>query len=321
MTIQITKKGIVFSNTNSNLEDLQKEFNKNHCIVIPNFLQKELLNPIHDKLQEIKFYTKIHPAPGVEACTRKNPILTLLQFLANDRKLFRLIEQITGCKEINHFGGRIYSFIPGKGHHHSWHEDIGDNRLIAMSINLSTDVYSGGILKIRNRESKRIYREIANTGFGDVALFRIDDHLEHKVTHVKGAVRKISFAGWFRSKGSYESFLEQKLFKLNLNSNGRLADLNSRSHINLESKVTLNKEILERKLGDEMFVFIINTGKFCRLDSAGSYLWKHLKRNRGLLEVYKTMKKEFNVPAKDLQRDLLNILNQLHSIGLVKANN
>ena len=316
--IQIKKKGTICSSKKKEIENLQNEFNQNHCIVLPNFLENKLLKFMQSKLEEARFYTNIHPASGVEACTKRNPTLALLQFLINNEKLFRLIEQLTGCKKTNYFDGRIYSFIPGKGHHHSWHEDVGENRLVAMSINLSTDIYSGGVLKIRDRKSRKIYREISNTGFGDAVLFRIANHLEHKVTHAKGTIPKISFAGWFKSKINYESFLQKKLLKLNSNSNGRYNDSNNNLYLNLNSQVILNNEVIERKLDSGTFIFITNTDKFYKLNSVGSCLWKHLKKHKSLQKTLKIMKEEFDVSPDILQHDILKLIKQLNTFGMIK---
>ena len=319
--IQITKEGTISSSKKKELENLQNEFNENHCILLPNFLEEKLLKFIQSKIQEASFYTNIHPDSGVETCMkRNNPVLVLLQFLANDEKLFRLIERLTGCEKTNCFVGRIYSFMPGKGHHHSWHEDVGGNRLVAMSINLSTDIYSGGILKIRDRKSRKIYQEISNTGFGDAVLFRIADHLEHKVTHIKGTIPKIAFAGWFRSKISYDHFLKRKVARLNNNdqiTTDKQKQLLTTTKLN--NRVIINKEIAYRKFNEDTFLLNVNNSKFCELNLVGSRVWQLLSRNKNLQKVLNIMKKEFDVPLNILQRDILQLAKQLNAFGMIKT--
>jgi hypothetical protein len=79
-----------------------------------------------------------------------------------------------------------------------------------LSINLSKEIYSGGILQIREWESQRIIQEAANVGFGDGILFRLADSLEHRVTDVEGRVPKTAFAGWFRSQPDFLSMVKSR---------------------------------------------------------------------------------------------------------------
>jgi hypothetical protein len=69
-----------------------------------------------------------------------------------------------------------------------------------MSVNLSPEIYGGGTLQLRNAHTRRVLREVANTGPGDAILFQIAPDLQHPVTAVTGAVPKSAFAGWFQSE-------------------------------------------------------------------------------------------------------------------------
>jgi hypothetical protein len=85
-------------------------------------------------------------------------------------------------------------------------------REIGMSVNLSADVYEGGVFEIRDAESERALASIANVGFGDAILFRVASTLEHRVTDVRGARPKTAFAGWFRTKFDYLATLRRNPF-------------------------------------------------------------------------------------------------------------
>jgi hypothetical protein len=76
----------------------------------------------------------------------------------------------------------------------------GDGRVVAVSINLSTGVYGGGVLRIRKVGSQQILSEAHNTGFGDALIFRVDPSLEHRITPVEGDVPKTAMAGWFKTQ-------------------------------------------------------------------------------------------------------------------------
>ncbi len=83
-----------------------------------------------------------------------------------------------------------------------------DCRLVAISINLSEEIYSGGILQIRERNVEKFLHEVANVGFGDAILFRVADQLVHRITEVTGEASKTAFAGWFKSQPSFLSLLK-----------------------------------------------------------------------------------------------------------------
>jgi 2-oxoglutarate-Fe(II)-dependent oxygenase superfamily protein len=123
----------------------------------------------------------------------------LLLFLCNDVALFELVRAITGCDRIGAFVGRVYRMLPGAEHEGTWHDDLLEGRMVAMSVNLGDAPYSGGVLEIRGRQSKRVLHRVANTGFGDAVIFRIGRELQHRVTAVKGTVPKTAYAGWFIS--------------------------------------------------------------------------------------------------------------------------
>jgi hypothetical protein len=77
-----------------------------------------------------------------------------------------------------------------------------------MSVNLGRQIYSGGVLQIRESESGRIVHEVANTGFGDAVVFRLSHGLKHRVTDVQGGVPREAFAGWFKSEPEFLSYFK-----------------------------------------------------------------------------------------------------------------
>lgn len=210
--IQLTKSGIVFSGSEDDLNNLRELYDKQYCIKLSGFLNPELLKYVQRKIEESGFYTdkyKLANSDAVDHRLNDETVNNLLEFLLNEQKLFWLVEKLTGCKKILSFNGGVYSLVPNCGHYDSWHQDISSDELVSLSINLSTDVYLGGILQIRNYHTKEILYEIANTGFGDAILFCVAPNLEHKVTDVEGTVSKTAFPGWFRSKPNYLSELKR----------------------------------------------------------------------------------------------------------------
>jgi 2OG-Fe(II) oxygenase superfamily len=206
--IQLTRSGTVVSASASEVENLRAEFGRQHCIQFSGLLEAGLVDFIQSEVDHAEFYPKIHKSIGVELSTAHHVLLPLLHILINDQKLFEIVHQITGCGRIGCFTGRIYRMMPRSDHYDSWHNDMVEDRVVAMSINLSSEIYSGGILQIRDKYSQRIVHEVANLGFGDGIIFRLARSLEHRLTNVKGAVPKTAFAGWFKSQPDFLSVLK-----------------------------------------------------------------------------------------------------------------
>ena len=73
------------------------------------------------------------------------------------------------------------------------------------------EIYQGGVLMIREGETKRILTELTNTGFGDAILFSVDANLEHRVSDVEGTAAKTALAGWFESEPDYRMLLAESI--------------------------------------------------------------------------------------------------------------
>lgn len=166
------------------------------------------------QIDQAEFHQRIHEGIGSELCTAADFPFDTLHFLINDTKLFRMIEEITRCGRVGCFEGRVYRMIPGCNHYDSWHDDLSHDRIVGMSINLSTDIYSGGIFQLRERNSEEILYQVANVGFGDGIIFRLAHHLEHRITNVDGPASKTAFAGWFRSLPDFRSLWRSRLGEL-----------------------------------------------------------------------------------------------------------
>lgn len=133
---------------------------------------------------------------------RTNALIMLFTALMNDYKVFSFMDQLTDCGPLGCFTGRIYRMKAGD-HYDSWHDDIAAGRKIAVSVNLSGEVYKGGCLMLRYKKKPGEIRMVPNTGFGDAVLFRLGREMEHQVSAVSGRHPKTAYAGWFRSYPDY----------------------------------------------------------------------------------------------------------------------
>jgi hypothetical protein len=209
--IQVTRRGTELSSSTEVLGALRDEFERHHYFVLPGLLETELLDLIQRQIDRGEFRERVHERidSNKELCLTESAAFGALLFLMNDEKLFQLIQDITQCARIDCFEGRVYRVNPGDGHHDSWHNDIGEGRVVGMSLNLSREVYSGGVLQIRNRESEALISETANTGSGDAVVFRLSRDLQHRITEVEGSASKTAFAGWFRAQPNVSSSLKE----------------------------------------------------------------------------------------------------------------
>jgi len=211
--IRVTRQGTVFSGSNEHLNELRSQFNQQHYLRFPELLEPELLEFLQGRIDRGEFYERVHQdiGPNKELCLTGSAASGALSCLMNDERLFQIIQSITECELPRCFEGRIYRAIPNHGHHDAWHNDVIENRLVGLSINLSREVYTGGVLQIRNRESREMVAEVSNVGAGDAIVFRLARYLEHRITEVDGHAAKTAFAGWFRSQPDWISFVRTQI--------------------------------------------------------------------------------------------------------------
>lgn len=191
---------------------LRQEFEQRRWARIPDFLSGHRLQRTHDAIERGEFEVLEHGGLKTELCMRPTgPAHPLLYFLTNDPHLFELVREGTGCGRIGCFTGRVYRMLAGPEGEDSWHDDLVSGRMVAMSVNLSAAPYSGGLLEIRDAESKQVLERVPNTGPGDAIMFMLDRSLEHRVTAVEGDAPKTAYAGWFRSEPESELLNPEQL--------------------------------------------------------------------------------------------------------------
>lgn len=180
------------------LTRLREELGRQHCVVLPGLLDTPLADEIGRRVERSNFDRREHEGVGVEACMEVNATLAWLLLLVNDERVLKVIRSISGCDRIGHFDGRVYRLEPSADHHDSWHDDVGEDRLVAMSINLGREPYEGGALEIRDRRAGDISRA-RSARLGDGLLFELGEQLEHRVLPVEGEKARTVFAGWFKA--------------------------------------------------------------------------------------------------------------------------
>lgn len=126
--------------------------------------------------------------------------------IMNRPELFQVIERVTGCAPIGNFFGRIHRSHSSSTHQISWHGDNADHRLIGISINLSTESYSGGFFQLREKDSENVLSEIGAVGLGSAFLFRIAPAFQHRLMPIDAGGNRTVGVGWFRAFPDWPTF-------------------------------------------------------------------------------------------------------------------
>jgi hypothetical protein len=210
--ISVGRPGVTGYDSVRDAEPLRSQFDQQHYLQLPGFFQPEILNLIQRHIDQGAFSERVHEgiASNKELCMEGNAAVGALLLCVNDEKLFQIIGEVTRCPSIRCFEGRVYQVRAGQGHHDSWHDDFGDHRLVGMSVNLSREMYAGGVLQIRERKSRKIVAEVPNPKRGDAIIFRLSDGLQHRITEILGELPKTAFAGWFKAQPDFISMLRSR---------------------------------------------------------------------------------------------------------------
>jgi len=203
--IRITRTGARSTLSEDDIRSLRIGFDASHCIRLPGLLVPDLLAVLLERIERARFEERIHEGIGSnrELWMTDATLAGIFHVLSNARLLYELVEAVSGCGPVGSFSGRLYRVVPGCGHHDAWHDDMVDGRLVAMSLNLSPEPFQGGVLQIRERATRRIIHQVANTGSGDAIVFRLSHGLQHRITEIQGRAPKTAFAGWFRAAPAF----------------------------------------------------------------------------------------------------------------------
>lgn len=209
--VQVTQQKTAISATPDQIAEARARFDREKYLKLPGFVHPQLLALFLEELERTNFEVRVHEGIGVEQCAVAGLVSGTMEMLLNDPALFDTIRAITDCGHIGCFSGRVYRLVPNSEHYDSWHSDVGQDRLIAVSINVGRVPYEGGKLQIRLANSEDILSEVYNPVAGDAVIFRVDESLRHRVDTVTGTIPRTAYAGWFRSQPEYSARLLDRL--------------------------------------------------------------------------------------------------------------
>jgi hypothetical protein len=211
MVIRVTHGRTVVQATSGEIESARTRFRAHGFLKLRGLLEPRLLGSLLDGLDRTTFRHRVHDGIGIELCAEEGPVTSALEFLMNDPALAETISSLTECGAIGCFEGRVYRLMPESGHYDSWHSDVGQDRLIAMSINLGRVPYEGGMLQIKRANDAEILGEVENRSTGDAVIFKVHPSLRHRVGPVEGSEPRTAYAGWYRAAPDFRALLRTRV--------------------------------------------------------------------------------------------------------------
>jgi hypothetical protein len=237
----------------------------------------------------------------------------------NDPKLFSVIRRVTGCGPIGCFNGRLYRMVARPGLDLTWHDDVTEDRRVAISVNLSHARYHGGTLQLRER-SRGVCGEVPNLGFGDAIIFRVAEHLEHCLTPIAGKVPKTALTGWFCSRPSYTA-VRRDLVARSQTAIASRVGRKAQSLASLASNdvVKIPSAVVSQTAAGETFVANMGTGMGYGLNQTGGRIWKLLAQGHSMRSTSLVIAREYGAARREVERDVMALAGELAQRDLVKV--
>ena len=320
MLARLTRLGFACDAAPLELRSAREHFEQHDYLRLPGFIEPVLLRVIQRYLRGTGFQAREYAEIGHDLTLLKNPLWRVLHFLMNDPQLFRLIRRVTGCPPIGCFTGRIYRMVARPGAELTWHDDGDDDlRLVAISINLSEARYRGGALQIREK-SRYAFEVVPNLGFGDAIIFRVAEHLEHRVTPVEGKIPKTALTGWFRSRPRYTTLIPRDLAarseSTNVSGGGRKEA--RRAFPSPYDAAKIPSAIISRTLPRATLVADIGTAMCYGLNQTGGRIWNLLAQGHSMRSLSAIIAREYRASQRNVERDVLALASRLAERDLIK---
>jgi hypothetical protein len=87
--------------------------------------------------------------------------------------------------------------------------------------------------------------------------------------------------------------------------------------ISLESVVAINNDAVSRELEGEAVILNLESGTYFGLNEVGTRIWTLIQGHGSLRKVFDVMQEEYDVSPQELETDILQLVDQLRSKGLV----
>ncbi len=93
------------------------------------------------------------------------------------------------------------------------------------------------------------------------------------------------------------------------------------SAISENSIVVSVKNQISSDLGDEAVILNMNTGIYHGLNEVGAFVWNLIEQPQVVKDIQQKLLQEYEIEASVCTNDLLALLNELQSAGLIEVKN
>ncbi len=87
----------------------------------------------------------------------------------------------------------------------------------------------------------------------------------------------------------------------------------------LKTRIGVPEDVLFTELSGEAVVLNVRTGKYYGLDEVGTRMWSLLAQHGQIQPAYRALLQEYDVADGQLQQDLLSLVDELASHGLLRV--
>ena len=216
LLVEITARGVTVA-PRGEISRARGTFARRHGVRLPGLVAPALAAHFRDAIASAPFVERVDAEidPPVHALGLADDALhDELIFLLNDQRFFDVVERLAGRGRIGCYSGTVRTHVPGAGHHDTWHDDVGDDQMLTLSVNFSSESYQGGRVQVREEETGRVTFDATATGLGDGLLFEISPRLTHRVTDMEGTASRTVLSGWFHSRPSHRRWLAARFARL-----------------------------------------------------------------------------------------------------------
>jgi Coenzyme PQQ synthesis protein D (PqqD) len=87
--------------------------------------------------------------------------------------------------------------------------------------------------------------------------------------------------------------------------------------MNLNETVTIPPQVMVRQIGEEIVILDLANGTYFGLNPVGAHIWQFLSQGKTLAETCAEMLNKYDVLPIELERDVINLTNELLSKKLI----
>jgi hypothetical protein len=89
--------------------------------------------------------------------------------------------------------------------------------------------------------------------------------------------------------------------------------------VSLDSVVSIARDVIHSNLADEIVLLDLKSGVYHGLEAVGARIWELLATPVSLRQVLDTLLEEYDVEPRQCEQDLLKLVEELRSHGLVEV--